>query len=166
MTKVVESKLYDLSEDTIDQVKKIFDQMALPFTIKIKYIGHAKMKKLIALKKASEELAYINSIDLIVFVNEDYLLKLEEKNVEILLTQELDRLQFNMETGKFNIAKFGVQTTAGVLKKYGIDAVAEANEISELYTQQKKDGKESEFDVNSIEVIAKTKKKKNLEFLN
>ena len=44
--KELESKFYDLSEDTIDQVKKIFDGMALPFTIKIKYLGNTKMKKL------------------------------------------------------------------------------------------------------------------------
>lgn len=161
-----ESKFYDLSEDTLSQIKKIIDQMALPFNLKIKYLGNSKLKKLISLKKASDELTHINSIDLLLFINEDYLMKLEEKNAEILLTQELDRLQFDIASGKFKIAKFPLQTTAGVLKKYGIEAVAEANELSELFTQQKKDGKEKEFDVNSTEVKQKVKKKKDVEFLN
>jgi len=161
-----ESKFYDLSEDTLDQVKKIIGQMALPFNIKIKYLGNNKLKKLIALKKASDELSHINAIDLLLFINEDYLLKLEGNTAEILMTQELDRLQFDIASGKFKIAKFPLQTTAGVLKKYGIEAVAEANELSELFTQQKKDGKESEFDVNSGEIKVKVKKKKDVEFLN
>jgi len=161
-----ESKFYDLSEDTLSQVNAIISQMALPFNIKIKFLGNSKMKKLIALKKASDELSHINAIDLLLFINEDYLLKLEGKNAEILLTQELDRLHFDIATGKFKIAKFPLQTTAGVLKKYGIEAVAEANELSELFTQQTKDGKGSEFDANSGEVKAKVKRKKDVEFLN
>lgn len=162
-----ESKFYDLSEDTLDQVKKVIDKMALPFNIKIKYLGNSKLKKLIALKKASDELVHINAIDLLLYINEDYLMKLEALNAEILLTQELDRLQFDIASGKFKIAKFPLQTTAGVLKKYGIEAVAEANELSELFTKQVKDGKKDEFDVNSGEYkVAKVKKKKDVEFLN
>lgn len=163
---MVESKFYDLTEDTISQVQVILDKMALPFTIKIKYLGNSKMKKLIQLKKASDEFVYINSIDLFVYINEDYLMKLEDVNAEILLTQELDRLQFDIASGKFKIAKFGVQTTTGVLKKYGIEAVAEANEISELFTQQTKDGKDSDSDGPVTGTKLKVKKKKDIEFLN
>lgn len=161
-----ESKFYDLTEDTLEQVKKIIGQMALPFNIKIKYLGDNKLKKLISLKKASDVLTHINAIDLLLFINEDYLLKLEGQTAEILMTQELDRLQFDIASGKFKIAKFPLQTTAGVLKKYGIEAVAEANELSELFTQQVKDGKSTEFDANSGEVKVKIKKKKDVEFLN
>lgn len=161
-----ESKFYDLSEDTLSQVQDIIGKMALPFNIKIKYLGNSKMKKLITLKKASDELVHINAIDLLLFINEDYLLKLEGTNAEILLTQELDRLHFDIATGKFKIAKFPLQTTAGVLKKYGIEAVAEANELSDLFTQSTKDGKANEFDANSTDAKAKVKKKKDVEFLN
>jgi hypothetical protein len=161
-----ESKFYDLSEDTLSKVKAVINQMALPFNIKIKYMGNNKLKKVIQLKKASDELIYINAIDLIVYINEDYLIKLEDKNAEILLTQELDRLEFDINSGKFKIAKFPLQTTAGVLKKYGIEAVAEANELSQLYTKQKKDGKDSEFDVNATDIKLKVKKKKDVEFLS
>jgi hypothetical protein len=163
---MTDSKFYDLGEDTLAKVKTVIDQMALPFNIKIKYMGNSKLKKVIQLKKASDELTYINAIDLIVFINEDYLIKLEEKNAEILLTQELDRLEFDINSGKFKIAKFPLQTTAGVLKKYGIEAVAEANELANLYTKQKKDGQESEFDVNSPNTKVRVKKKKDVEFLS
>lgn len=165
-----ESKFYELGEDALDQIKKVIDGMALPFNIKIKYMGDNKMKKLILLKKASAELVYINAIDLLVFLNEDYLIKLEPQIAEILLTQELDRLHFDIATGKFKIAKFPLQTTIGVLKKYGIEAVAEANELSELFTQQKKDSDlpagMSELDGSGKNRKSSFKKKKDVEFLN
>jgi hypothetical protein len=161
-----DSKFYDLSEDTLAMVKGIIDQMALPFNIKIKFLGNNKMKKLITLKKASEELFHINAIDLLLFINEDYLLKLEERNSEILLTQELDRLHFDIASGKFKIAKFPLQTTIGALKKYGIDAVAEANELSELLTKSVKDGQDGEFTPDALDAKTKVKKKKDVEFLN
>lgn len=159
-----EGKFYDLSEDTLDKVKKVIDQMALPFNLKIKYIGNSKLKKVIQLKKANDELVYINAIDLIVYINEDYLIKMEETNAEILLTQELDRLHFDIQSGKFKISKFALQTNVGVLKKYGIEAVAEANELSELYTKQVKGGQDN---ADGLEKTGKyNKKKKNVEFLN
>ena len=139
-----EPKFYDLSEDALSTVTTIIEKMALPFNIKIKYLGSTKLKKLINLKKTSDEISYINGIDLIVFINEDYLIKLEDKNAEILLTQEFDRLQFDISKGTFKIAKFQLQTNAGILNKYGIEAVAEANQLSELLTQQIKDSKEDE----------------------
>src|SRR5690606_26515484 len=101
-----ESKFYELSEDVIERVNNV-----------IKNIGHSKLKKVIQLKKASDELAYINNLDLIIYINEDYLNKLEEKNSDILIYQELDRIVFDIEKGKFKISKFPLQTTTGVLKK-------------------------------------------------
>lgn len=159
-----ESKFHDLGEDTLDAIKSVVTQLALPFNLKIKYLGDPKMKKLIKMQKSNSVTEHLTAIDLIVFVNEDYFIKLEAKNAEILIFQELDRLQFDINKGTFKIAKFPLQTTTGVLKKYGIDAVAEANELSELYTKQTKDGQE--FNVNSPEVQGKVKKKKDVEFLN
>jgi hypothetical protein len=128
------------------------------------------MKKLIKLQKTNAVTEHLTALDLAIFINEDYLVKLEAKNAEILMWQEIDRLQFDINKGTFKIAKFPLQTTTGVLKKYGIDAVAEANELSELYTKQKKDGQDgaenTEFDVNSPTVKAKVTKKKDVEFLN
>lgn len=153
-----ESKFYELSEDVIERVNNVIKNLALPFNVKIKYIGHSKLKKVIQLKKASDELAYINNLDLIIYINEDYLNKLEEKNSDILIYQELDRIVFDIEKGKFKISKFPLQTTTGVLKKYGIEAVAEANELSELIQKQKED---TDKDLETF----KPKKKKDVEFM-
>ena len=134
-----ESKYYDLSDDTQKEVQNVLDKLALPFNIKIKYLGDAKMKKLIKLQKANDVTAHLTKIDLLVFINEDYYINMESAGAEILLYQEFDRLQFDIAKGTFKISNFILQTNPGVLKKYGIDAVAEANQLTDLYTQQKKD---------------------------
>lgn len=158
-----ENKFYELSEDTLELIQGLVTKMALPFNLRIKYMGNSKQKQLVKLQKVSDVFSHITNIDLLMFVNEDYYIRLEEKNAEILIYQELDRLQFDIEKGTFKIAKFLLQTNPGVLKKYGIDAVAEANQLSDLYTQQKADGAESEFDATVTEV---KKVKKSVEFLN
>ncbi len=159
-----ENKFYDLSEDTLELIEKVLDKIAMPFNIKIKYIGNPKQKQLIKLQKCSDITTHLTNIDLIVFINEDYFIKLEELNAEILCFQEFDRLSFDLNKGVFKLENFKLQTNPGVLKKYGIDAVAEANQLSELYTQQKKDlDKEAEFDLSTTKV---TKITKDVEFLS
>lgn len=156
---------YELSDDTIEMIEEILDSMAIPFKLRIKYQGNSKMKKVIDLSKLSDAMVHITNYDLIIFINEDYLINLEDENATILIHQELDRLQFDVEKGKFKLTKFPLQTTEGVLMKYGIDAVARANQLSELYTEQKKDKNndtESEFDVKDVP----TRSIKKVDFLS
>lgn len=158
-----EEKFYDLSDDTIEVINNLIESMAIPFKLNIKFQGNSKMKKLIELKKLNDAMAYITSIDLIIFINEDYLISLEDENATILIHQELDRLEFDLNKGKFKLIKFPLQTTEGVLIKYGIDAVARANKLSELYTEQLADkDSESEFEVKDI----KTSSIKKVDFLD
>jgi len=162
MSKEKEPKFYDLSEDTIELVQSILNGLALPFNLKIKYMGNSKMKNLISLNKASDIVQHITAYDLFIFINEDYLIKLEEENSKILIHQELDRLEFDIAKGTFKIANFPLQTTIGVLKKYGIEAVAEANQLVELFSQQKADKAEDDENMESkVKSI-----KKSVEFLD
>lgn len=159
-----ENKFYDLSEDTLEMVENVVSKIALPFNIKIKYLGTTKMKKLVKLQKLNDAIAHIAHYDLIIYINEDYFIKMEEANAEILIYQEIDRLQFDIEKGTFKITGFQLQTNPGVLKKYGIDAVTTANQLTDLLTQQKADS-DADFDA---EEILKTVKpiRKDVEFLN
>lgn len=160
-----EEKFYDLSDDTIEMVNEIIETMAIPFKLNIKFQGNSKMKKVVELKKLNDAMVYITGIDLIVFINEDYLITLEDDNAKILIHQELDRLEFDLAKGKFKLIKFPLQTTEGVLIKYGIEAVARANKLSDLYTEQladKSKDSESEFEVKDI----KTSSIKKVDFLD
>lgn len=154
-----ESKFYDLSEDTLELITNLIDKMALPFNLKIKYIGVTKQKQLIKLQKANDVISHITGIDLFMFINEDYLITFDDSNAEILIYQELDRLQFDINKGTFKITKYQLQTNPGVLKKYGIDAVAQANQLVELLKEQKEDAAENEEE-------NKRTVKRNTTFLN
>lgn len=153
-------KFYDLSEDSIEMVTDVIDTMALPFNLKIKYIGTTKLKGLVKLQKLSDIISHITNIDLLIFINEDYAITLEEENCKILIHQELDRLQFDVSKGTFKIGKYPLQTTEGVLRKYGIEAVSKANQLSQLYGEQKQDKEEFEEKVQSISTT------KRVEFLD
>ncbi len=157
-----ESKYYDLHEDTIELIENVIENMAMSFNLKIKFLGNSKQKCLIKLQKMNDVVVHMTNVDLIIFVNEDYLIKFEDTISEILVFQELDRLEFDLNKGSFKIGKFQLQTNPGVLKKYGIDAVAEANQLVDLYAQQKADGAEETFDVKTLT----SKVTKDVEFLN
>lgn len=157
-------KFYDVSQDTIDEVEKVLDKMSLPFKIKMKYIGVNKQNTLIKLQKSNPAVQYATDIDLFVFLNEDFANNLDESSVHILIHQELDKIVPDINKGTFKLGKFRFQTNEGIVNKYGIDAVARANQLSELYDKQSKDGQE--FDVNSDDVKTKLKlnKKAGVEF--
>lgn len=160
-------KFYELAAETIEDVEKVMGNMSIPFKIKTKYVGVSRQNTLIKLKKASPEVQYTTNIDMFVFMNEDFLDNLDEEAIKILMHQELDKLNFDIAKGTFKLGKFRLQTNEGILNKYGIDAVARANQLSELYHKQAKDNDgTTKFDPNSADVQAKLKanKKAGVEF--
>lgn len=160
-------KFYDLSQDTIDQVQNVMDKMSIPFKLSIKYIGVSKQNTLIKLAKANPFVQYSTGLDLFIFINEDFAINLDDESNNILIHQELDKLNFDVQKGTFKLGKFRLQTNEGILNKYGIDAVARANQLSELFDKQSKDSDGStRFDVNSDEIKNKLKsnKKSSVEF--
>lgn len=138
----MDQKFYNLDADTVSKIEELKDKLALPFNLTIKYLGNSKLKTLIKLQKCNDITEHLTNINLIVFINEDYYNTIEEKHSEVLITQELDRLEFDIAKGTFKIAQYKLQTSVGVIKKYGIDLVSEANQLNELYQQQQEDAAE------------------------
>ena len=62
-----------------------------------------------------------------------------------------------MKTGKIKRAPHEISTSVGVVKKYGIDAVARANKLVELYEQQQKDSKGDKVDANGLSEVGSLK---------
>ena len=62
------------------------------------------------------------------------------------MEQEIDKININIETGKIKFVKTDLNTFSAIVNKYGVEKVARANKVEELYQEQKKDGKvEDEF---------------------
>jgi len=142
----MEEKYYELSSDIVETISSVLKDIAV-FNINVKYIGSTKLKQLIKLQKVNDVISYTTNIDLIIIVNEDLYNRLEDNIIKILIHQELDRLEFDMMKDTFKIGKFKLQTNIGILKKYGIEQVAEANELIELTLSQMKDSEKTETEI-------------------
>lgn len=162
MSKLPEAKFYDLQSESIEKVNEQVNKLALPFNLKIKMIGNSKLKNMIKMSKISDVNQYMTGFDLLIQINEDYLEAFDAESASILIYQEVDRLTFDVAKGTFKIGKYPLQTTSGVLQKYGIEAVAKANQLSDLYKQQKDDGKE--FDEKEAAKKVKANKKSAVDF--
>lgn len=136
------SKYYDLSEDTIEQFYKIFDKKTFPVQVNFLFQGDEKQKKLIDITKVPDKYAYATKKELFVSINEDLLSVFDETSIEILIEQELDKISISGDSGKIKMVKPDLSTFSSILTKYGVQKVAKANQVEDLYHQQKSDGVE------------------------
>jgi hypothetical protein len=63
----------------------------------------------------------------------------DEESVEILIEQEIDKISVNIDTGKIKMVKPDLSTFSSLINKYGIEKIAKANKVEELYAEQKQD---------------------------
>ncbi|CAG7579887.1 MAG: hypothetical protein SLAVMIC_00144 [uncultured marine phage] len=138
-------KFYELSEDVIATFREIYNKKSFPVEVKFKFMGYTKQKTLIQLSKPSEKYQFAMGAELVVSINEDLYDKFEEDiSIEILFSQEIDKITMNMESGKITLVKPDLTTFSGIVNKYGIEEVARANQVEDLTVSQKED-QETEF---------------------
>ena len=64
----------------------------------------------------------------------------DEESVQILIEQEIDKISINIDNGKIKLIKTDLNTFSAIVNKYGVEKVARANKVEELYHEQKQDG--------------------------
>ena len=69
----------------------------------------------------------------------------DDESVTILMEQEIDKIYINIETGKMKLIKTDLNTFSSLVNKYGVEKVARANKVEELYQDQKRDARDEEF---------------------
>jgi hypothetical protein len=89
-----------------------------------------------------DQFAFILEKELLVSINDDLMSVFEEESIQILMEQEIDKISVNMDTGKIKMIKPDLTTFSGLINKYGIEKVAKANKVEELYAEQKQDAEE------------------------
>ena len=139
------SKFYDLSDDTIKTFNDIFTKKSFPFVVSFHFIGSESQKSLVKISKLPDQYAFALNKDLLVSINEELLGVFDDESIEILIEQEIDKISVNIDTGKIKLLKPDLTTFSGLINKYGIEKIARANKIEELYDEKKKD-KTSEFE--------------------
>lgn len=135
----------ELYQDTIDDFLKIFDKKSFPIPIKFQFIGDSKQKNLIKISKIADDFSFILKKELKVSINENLLNVYDEESVTILFEQEIDKININIDTGKIKLVKTDLNTFSSLVNKYGVEKVARANKVEELYQAQKQDATDEEF---------------------
>jgi len=139
-------KYYEISEYTIARFYEVFNKKSFPVSIKFQFIGCEKQKELIKVSKIPDHFAFVIQKEIFVSINDDLMSVFDDESITILIEQEIDKININIETGKIKFIKTDLNTFSAIVNKYGVEKVARANKVEELYQEQKKDGKvENEF---------------------
>ena len=137
-------KFYELSQDAVDKFYEIFNKKSFPVSVKFQFIGNEKQKELVKVSKVADQFAFLLQKELLVSINEDLLNVFDDESVSILLEQEIDKININIETGKIKLVKTDLNTFSSLVNKYGVEKVARANKVEELYKGQQKDAEQDE----------------------
>jgi hypothetical protein len=135
---------YHLSDETKEIFFEVFKKKSFPVNIKFQFEGNKKQKELIKISIIPSKYSFLLEKELLVSINEDILDAFDDESVTILFEQEIDKIHINIETGKIKMVKPDLTTFSSLINKYGVDKVARANKIEELYQQQVKDRQDSE----------------------
>ena len=136
------SKFYDVSEDTEKVFFNIFNKKSFPVSVKFQFVGCENQKALIKISKITDQFSFLLEKELLISVNEDLLNVFDDESITILMEQEIDKISIDTQSGKIKMIKPDLTTFSSLISKYGVDKVAKANQVEELYQQQTKDGKE------------------------
>ena len=136
------SKFYEVSEDTEKVFFNIFNKKSFPVSVKFQFVGCENQKALIKISKIADQFSFLLEKELLISVNEDLLNVFDDESITILIEQEIDKISIDTQSGKIKMIKPDLTTFSSLISKYGVDKVAKANQIEELYQQQTKDGKE------------------------
>jgi hypothetical protein len=136
---------YEISEDTTSKFFEIFNKKSFPLSIKFQFIGDEKQKELIKVSIINPKFSFLLGKEILISVNEDIMNAFDDESVTILMEQEIDKIYINIETGKMKLIKTDLNTFSSLVNKYGVEKVARANKVEELYQDQKRDARDEEF---------------------
>lgn len=135
-------KYQEITNDTIiETFQEILKSKYIPVDINFQFTAVVKGKKLIDIKKVPENLEDVLGKQLQVIVNEEIYDKMDDKSIEIIFEQEIEKISYNMNTGKISLTNPKLAVFPGIVNKYGIDDIARAYEIEEAASIVEKEDK-------------------------
>lgn len=143
-----------VSDEIITYFKKVEKQFAMPMDVKFVYVANNKQKKMIKISKITDIYGYLLDADIMVMFNEDYFDNFDDQTKQILTEQEIDKIEFDLDKGTIRIKEPEINTSSGIIEKFSLKLVENANKLQKEYEKQKKDKKEQES-----QVTPKTKKR-------
>lgn len=138
-------KFYEVEDGTKEIFLEVFNKKAFPVNVSFQYLGSSKQKQLIKIAKLPDQYAFLLQKDILVTINEDLLSKFDDELITILIEQEIDKISINSQSGAIKMVRPDLSTFSSIIIRYGVEKVARANEVEELYHQQTKDGTAEEL---------------------
>jgi len=129
----------ELEADIIEYFNELEAKLELPVDTKYVYQGDEKQKTLLKIIKIPDRYATLLKADILISFNEKFFDIFDDESKTILIEQELALVEMNIDTGILKIGKPDLITSTGKVKKYGVEAVERANQVSTLYNQQQAD---------------------------
>jgi len=145
-----ETQFYKLCEETdtqeiVDFFNERLDEFAFPIQPKFYFQANTKQKKnLIKISKIPPQYQDEMKAEILVQINpsyyDDFSVNNELDNLnDILFDQEIDKIQIDAKNGKITIKSRSLKASKGIIDKFNYDDVSRAEEIEQLYEEQKKD---------------------------
>ena len=124
-------KYYEVSEETINTFSEIVRKKLLN-DVSFHFIGNSSQKVVCKISKLSDQYEYILNKHILVSINEELMVKFDDESINILFEQEIDKISFNIETGKVKLIKPDISTFSSLIKKWGIEKISRANQLADL----------------------------------
>jgi hypothetical protein len=128
-----------LEDDIIEYFDDLKEKLNLHVDLKYVYQGDEKQKTLLKIVKIPDRYSVLMKADVLVSFNEKYFDTFDDESKMILIEQELALIEINIDNGTLKIGKPDLITSTGIVKKYGVEAVERANQVSVLFNQQQAD---------------------------
>ena len=145
MSKDRSEAYYNVESTTEEIFMDVFNKKSFPVNIKIQFVGNSKQKQLIKVSKLADDISFLLGRELKVSINEDLLDVFDDESITILVEQEIDKININLESGKIKLVSTDLNTFSSLVNKYGVEKVSRANQVQELYQEQKIDSKNEDF---------------------
>ena len=144
MAKEAKETYYEVDSSTEELFLEVFNKKSLPVNVKLLFQGNSKQKQLIKVSKISDQYSFALGKELLISVNEDLLNVFDDESITILIEQEIDKININMESGKIKLVGTDLNTFSSIVNKYGVEKVGRANQVQELYHEQKSDSNDDD----------------------
>jgi hypothetical protein len=144
MAKEAKETYYEVDSSTEELFLEVFNKKSFPVNVRFLFQGNSKQKQLIKVTKIPDQYAFSLGKELLISINEDLLNVFDDESITILVEQEIDKININMESGKIKLVSTDLNTFSSIVNKWGVEKVARANKVEELYHEQKIDAKSDE----------------------
>jgi hypothetical protein len=139
------AELQKTSEDVIQYFENIEKNLAHAFDVKYVFVTNDKSKKLIKVSKLSDPFLFLLNAHILVTFNEKFFENFDDQEKEILISQELDKIECDAEKGQVKINSNPlISTSSGIIEKFTLELVKNANKLEREYLAQLKEKEKEE----------------------